>query len=283
MSKKRWTLEEKLEIVLKSLESPKRRAEIRRRYRISDRILLTWLHEVSKSSDYWQKLPKLPEIQDEFHSKYETHCLRALEGVVALAQRLIARFETAIIEFLQSHKWFCMYSLDCRGITSIRFFPLEGGYDIEKIYCRELGPTLEASIRKVHHHLSCYVQELRDKYPHLDTKYVRLGQRTFLLYTSGKCKPLPRKKLGNLVRVKDEIDWIPTFFWPDPTHPKCKIKIDFDSHVYTDDGTVTTLEYLIRQFKETANNLRTIEETDEQIEELIKKLEDFTNFYSRFV
>lgn len=160
MSKKRWTLEEKLEIVLKSLESPKRRAEIRRRYRISDRILLTWLHEVSKSSDYWQKLPKLPEIQDEFHSKYETHCLRALEGVVALAQRLIARFETAIIEFLQSHKWFCMYSLDCRGITSIRFFPLEGGYDIEKIYCRELGPTLEASIRKVHHHLSCYVQEL---------------------------------------------------------------------------------------------------------------------------
>lgn len=176
MSKKRWTLEEKLQIVLESLESPQKRAEIRRRYRISDRILETWLDEVSKSSNYWRRLPKLPEIQDEFHSKYERHCLKALKGIVVLVERLIAQFEVTTTEFLQNHEWFCMYSLDCRGITNFSFFPPEGGYDIEKIYCKELASTLKTSVRKVHHHLSCYAQELRNKHPHLDTKCVRLGQ-----------------------------------------------------------------------------------------------------------
>lgn len=283
MSKKRWTLEEKLQIVLDSLESPQKRAEILRRYRISDKILETWLDEVSKSSNYWRRLPKLPEIQDEFHSKYERNCLKTLKGIVVLVERLIAQFEATTTEFLQNHEWFCMYSLDCRGITNFSFFPPEGGYDIEKIHCKVLAPTLKASVRKVHRHLSRYVEELRNKYPHLDTKCVRLGQRTFFLYTSGKCKRLPRKKLRNLVRVKDEIDWIPTMVSPDPFYPKDKIKINFDSYVATDDGTVTTLEYLIRRFKETAKNLRTIEETDEQREELIKRIENFTNFYSRFV
>lgn len=283
MPRKRWTLEEKLKIVLKSLESPKRRAEIRRQYRISDGTLEAWREEVSKSPNYWRRLPRLPEIQDEFRSKYERHCLKALKGIVVLVERLIARVEATTTEFLQKHEWFCMYSLDCRGITNFSFFPPEGGYDIEKIYCKELASTLKASVRKVHHHLSCYAQELRSKYPHLDTKCVRLGQRTFLLYTSRNCKPLPRNVLRNLVRVKDEIDWIPTMVSPDPFYPKDKIKINFDSYVATDDGTVTTLEYLIRPFKEMANNLRTIEETDEQREELIERIEHFTNFYSRFV
>jgi hypothetical protein len=283
MRRKRWTLEEKREIVLQSMESPQKAAEIRRRYRISDKVLKTWKDEVSKSPDFWQKLPKLPKIQDEF-STYEAYCLCALEHIVALAERLIARFKDATVEFLQNHDWFCMYSLDHRGITDISFFPSDGGYDIEKIPCKVLGPTLRGSVRKVYRHLSRYVEELRIKYPHLETKCVRLGQRTFLLYTSGKCKRVPRKKLGNLVRVRDEIDWIATFFWPDPTTPrKHKIKICFDTYICTDDGTVTTLEYLIRRFEETVNNLRTVEEADEQVEELVKRLEDFTNFYSRFV
>jgi hypothetical protein len=228
----------------------------------------------------------LPKIREEFEDK-KLCCQSALEEVRDLALELAHKFRRDTKAFLKNHDSFCLLSLDCRGIQTFLCHSPSELYDVNKIFLKELGSTFKASVRKVGRRLSSYAQEIRSQHSNLDTRFARLGQRTFLLYTSKKCKSLPRARLSSLARVSDAIDWIPVELEPDPfTHPRPprpKGHVNFDAYVFTDQGTFTTLEYLVREFQKTSVNLQKIEGMEQETAKLVHRLSTFAQYYSQFI
>ena len=228
-------------------------------------------------------LPDLPKVCKKFEDK-KLYCEIALKKIRDLTLELVRSLRAEIAAFLKNHDSFCLLSLDCRGIQRLLYHSPSKLYDVNKVILKELGSTLTASARKVDRHLISYAQEIQSQHPELDTRFTRLGLRTFLLYTSKKCKPLPRLRLSRLARISDQIDWIPVELEPDPfLPPKRELGVNFDAYVATDEGIVTTLEYLIRRFKDTADNLKKIERIQEEVAKLAEELSVFAQYYSRFI